>query len=59
MRVNGTIIEVVPGGTMTVAYTEIPSTNNVTIVAVDRSGNAAAPSNVIPVHLLWTTSCVL
>ena len=58
VRVNGTIIEVVPGGTVTVAYTEIPSLNNVSIVAVDRSGNAAAPSNVIPVQLNWTVTCV-
>lgn len=59
VRVNGTIIEVVPGGTMTVAYTEISGINNVTIVAVDRAGNAAAPSNSIPIPVNWGGGCVL
>jgi chitodextrinase len=59
VRVNGTIIEVVPGGTETIAYTETGGTNNVTIVAVDRAGNAAAPSNSIPVPLDWSGGCNL
>lgn len=56
---KGSIIEVVPGGTETIAYTEIPGTNNVTIVAVDRAGNAAAPSNSIPVPMSWGAGCIL
>jgi len=48
VRVNGVIIEVV-GGTGTVAYTEVARLNSVTIIAVDRAGNASAPSNAIPV----------
>ena len=59
VRVNGTIIEVVPGGTVTVTYTEIFGINDVTIVAVDRAGNAAAPSNVIPAQVNWGGGCVL
>jgi len=59
VRVNATIIEVVPGGTETITYTETFGTNNVTIVAVDRAGNAAAPSNVIPVSVNWGGGCIL
>jgi chitodextrinase len=53
VRVNGTIIEVVPGGTQTVSYTEVLGANTVTIVAVDRAGNASAPSNPITVFTNW------
>jgi chitodextrinase len=58
VRVNGTIIEVVPGATQTITYTETTGTINVTIVAVDSAGNAAAPSNAIPVFINVGGSCL-
>lgn len=54
VRVNGVINEVGTGSTGTVAYTEVSGANVVTIVAVDRAGNASAPSNALTV----TTSFV-
>ena len=53
VRVNGTIIDVIPGGTQTVSYTEVLGANTVTIVAVDRAGNASAPSNPMTVFTNW------
>lgn len=53
VRVNGTINEVIPGGTQTVTYTEVLGANSVTIVAVDQAGNASAPSNAITVFTNW------
>jgi hypothetical protein len=53
VRVNGLINEVIPGGTQTVAYTDVLGANNVTIVAVDRAGNASAPSNTQTVITNW------
>ena len=53
VRVNGTINEVIPGGTQTVTYTEVLGDNTVTIVAVDRAGNASAPSNAMTVVTNW------
>jgi chitodextrinase len=53
VRVNGAIIEVVPGGTQTVAYTEVLGANTVTIVAVDPAGNASGPSNAITDRTNW------
>ncbi len=53
VRVNGVINEVVPGGTQTVTYTEVLGANTVTIVAVDRAGNASAPSNAMTVVTNW------
>ncbi len=53
VRVNGLINEVIPGGTQTVAYTEILGANTVTIVAVDQAGNASAPSNAQTVTTNW------
>jgi hypothetical protein len=53
VRVNGTIIDVIPGGTQTVSYTEVLGANTVTIVAVDQAGNASAPSNPITVLTNW------
>jgi chitodextrinase len=53
VRVNGTINEVVPGGTATVTYTEVLGANTVTIVAVDQAGNASAPSNALTVFTNW------
>jgi hypothetical protein len=52
-RINGVINEVLPGGTQTVAYTEVLGPNTVTIVAVDRAGNASAPSNPITEITNW------
>ena len=53
VRVNGTIIDVIPGGTQTVSYTEVLGANAVTIVAVDQAGNASAPSNAITLFTNW------
>ena len=53
VRVNGTIIDVIPGGTQTVSYTEVLGANTVTIVAVDGAGNASAPSNPLTVFTNW------
>jgi hypothetical protein len=41
------VINEVHGATQTVTYTEVVGPNTVTIVAVDRAGNASAPSNAI------------
>lgn len=57
VRVNGTIKEVVPGGTQTITYTDVPDANVVTIVAVDRAGNASAPSNAMTVVNNWPNTC--
>ena len=35
------------------AYTEVLGANTVTIVAVDRAGNASAPSNTITEFTNW------
>jgi hypothetical protein len=53
VRVNGAINEVIPGGTQTITYTEVLGANTVTIVAVDRAGNASAPSNAMTVVTNW------
>lgn len=53
IRVNGTIIEVVPGATSWVTYTEMLGANSVTVTAVDLAGNASAPSNAITVTTNW------
>jgi len=53
VRVNGSINEVIPGGTQTVAYTDVLGANTVTIVAVDQAGNASAPSNALTVMTNW------
>ena len=53
LRINGIINEVIPGGTQTVAYTEVLGANTVTIVAVDRAGNASAPSNTSTEFTNW------
>jgi hypothetical protein len=57
VRVNGVINEVVPAGTQTITYTEVPGPNMVTIVAVDRAGNASAPSNPGTVNVNWGGNC--
>ena len=53
VRVNGAINEVIPGSTQTVTYTEVLGANTVTIVAVDRAGNASISSNAITVTTNW------
>jgi chitodextrinase len=50
VRINGRINEVDTGFTGTVTYTEVHGPNTITIVAVDRAGNASAPSNAITVN---------
>jgi hypothetical protein len=52
VRVNGTIIDVTTASS-DVVYTETLGANNVTIVAVDKAGNASAPSNSINVNTNW------
>lgn len=57
VRVNGAINEVMTGGTRTVAYTDVRGANEVTIVAVDRAGNASAPSNALTERVDWGSGC--
>ncbi len=57
VRVNGVINEVVPVGTQTITYTEVNGPNTVTVAAVDRAGNASAPSNAITENVNWGTGC--
>lgn len=57
VRVNGVINEVMTGGTRTVAYTDVRGANEVTIVAVDRAGNASAPSNALTERVDWGSGC--
>ncbi|SDU59002.1 fibronectin type III domain-containing protein [Jiangella alkaliphila] len=57
VRVNGTIIDVARGATSWITYTDVAGANVVTIVAVDRAGNASAPSNPITVNVQWGTEC--
>jgi chitodextrinase len=45
--INGVINDVFVGTTRAIIYTEVNGTNDTTIVAVDRAGNASARSNVI------------
>ena len=53
VRVNGVINEVIPGGTQTITYTEVLGANEVTIVAVDRAGNASGASNAQTITTNW------
>jgi len=53
VRVNGAINEVATGGFNWIAYTAVLGANTVTVVAVDRAGNASAPSNPITVTTNW------
>ncbi|MBB5785470.1 fibronectin type III domain-containing protein [Jiangella mangrovi] len=57
IRVNGTIIDVARGATRWVSYTDVSGANTVTIVAVDRAGNASVPSNPITADVQWGTDC--
>jgi chitodextrinase len=56
-RINGVINEVAAAFTQTIAYTEVGGANTVTVVAVDRAGNASAPSNAITVNVNWGSDC--
>lgn len=56
-RINGVINEVAASFTETIAYTEVRGSNTVTVVAVDRAGNASAPSNAITVDLSSGGGC--
>jgi hypothetical protein len=53
IRVNGTIIDVVTGGSRQVSYTDVLGRVTVTLVAVDRAGNASAASNPITGTTNW------
>lgn len=57
VRVNGTIIELVTWGTNTVSYIEVHGPITVTIVAVDRAGNASGPSNSMSGRTNWGQEC--
>jgi hypothetical protein len=57
VRINGRINDVLPYVTKVVIYTEIRGANTVTIVAVDKAGNASAPSNARTVHVDWGAGC--
>lgn len=46
-RINGVVNELAASSTETIAYTEVAGANTVTVVAVDRAGNASAPSNAV------------
>ncbi|HEX5597959.1 MAG TPA: fibronectin type III domain-containing protein [Micromonosporaceae bacterium] len=56
IRLNGTILRVSPGRTEYVATSATKGANTITIVAVDRSGNASDPSNAMTrdVNFSWT-----
>jgi hypothetical protein len=57
VRINGRINDVLPYFSKVVVYTEIRGANTVTIVAVDKAGNASAPSNARTVHVDWGAGC--
>jgi hypothetical protein len=59
VRVNGTIIEVVTGTPRTITYTDVHGPITVTVVAVDRAGNASAPSNAMSGSTNWGEECPL
>ena len=55
IRVNGTILEVIRGGARTITYTEFAGPDVAAVVAVDRAGNASAPSNSARLPVSWGT----
>ena len=57
VRINGRINDVLPFFSKVIVYTEIRGANTVTIVAVDKAGNASAPSNARTVHVDWGAGC--
>lgn len=57
IRTNGTIIDVVTGATRQITYTETHGLITLTLVAVDRAGNASAPSNAITGRTNWGEEC--
>lgn len=57
MRINGRINDVLPFFSKVIVYTGIRGANTVTIVAVDKAGNASAQSNPRTVHLDWGAGC--
>jgi hypothetical protein len=56
VRVNGTIIDVATGARW-ITYTDVHGPITVTIVAVDRAGNASAPSNSMSGYTNWGEEC--
>jgi hypothetical protein len=57
VRINGAINDLLPGPGRWVVYTEVRGANTVTVVAVDRAGNASAPSNAITANIQWGLDC--
>jgi hypothetical protein len=64
IRVNGVINEVVPnswgdpsGLTDAIIYTDVRGANTLTLVAVDRAGNASPRSNAQTVQVDWGAGC--
>jgi hypothetical protein len=59
VRINGAINDVFAGvhDVKWIVYTEVYGPNNVTIVAVDKAGNASAPSNARTVQIQWGIDC--
>ena len=57
VRINGVITEVAVGFAQHIAYTDVRGPNTVTITAVDRAGNASAPSNAITENVDWGAGC--
>jgi fibronectin type III domain protein len=55
--INGAINEVFVGMTQAQIYTEANGPNQVSVVAVDRAGNASAPSNAITERINMGSSC--
>lgn len=53
VRINGVILSVVTGATRQIDYTDVLGPIAVTVVAVDRAGNASAPSNAIHGATNW------
>lgn len=56
IRVNGTIIDVATGARW-ITYTDVHGPITVTLVAVDRAGNASAPSNSMSGYTNWGEEC--
>ena len=57
VRINGRINDVLPHFSRVIIYTEVRGVNTVTIVAVDKAGNASAPSNARTVRVDWGAGC--
>jgi hypothetical protein len=57
VRLDGVIIDVTTGRARSITYTEMVGRLPVTVVAVDRAGNAAAPSNAVIADINVGAAC--